>query len=361
MSGWWEQLLAGSADLSARRLAWRVMRQFADPAELAEQLGAEPEWLWTVAQESQSSSADAVKLLLQTRPQLTGQLPQTPGADLRCEAVVLMPPGPKNKPAVAESPRSRRKLQRATACISSQPGCGVGCPFCLTASLGYRGNLSANQIVEQVYWAGVVARQYGRRLRNVVFMGMGEPLHNPAAVMQSLEWLISQRGFGLSPRHITVSTAGVPGAMVELARRFPQVRMALSLHSADPQQRRELVPRACGAIDVLRNTIAQVNAYQIQPVWIEIVLFNQLNDSWEHAQQIIAFCRQLRVEVNLIPYNTAGNRQKFMACPRERCEVFAQVLRAAGIRTSIRTSLGASAQAACGQLSAEAIAPLAQV
>ncbi len=225
----WDQLLASTSDHSVRRMAWRVMRQFAKPTLIAEEFNLTPNWLWLVAKQSTAEAAEAIKLLL-TGPD-----------DVRCETVVLFPPGSK-----VTGVQSAARTLRATACISSQPGCGVGCPFCSTGTLGYRGNLSAQQIVEQVYWAGVTARQFGRRLRNVVFMGMGEPLHNSAAVFESLAWLISERGFGLSPRHVTVSTAGVPSGMLELARRFPRVRMALSLHSADADLRRRLVPRALG-------------------------------------------------------------------------------------------------------------------
>ncbi len=344
MSSLWELLLGTKSDYRTRRLAWRTMRQFAEPSRLAEEFDIEPHWLWSVAKQlaakqSKAESVEAIKLLL------TGH---NEGHDeRRCETVVLFPPG--RSGAV---PQTEAGTPRATACVSSQPGCGVGCPFCLTASLGYRGNLSTQQIVEQVYWAGVVARQYGRRLRNVVYMGMGEPLHNAAAVLESIAWLTAERGFGLSPRHITVSTAGVPSAMLQLARRFPRVRQALSLHSAEAQQRRELVPRAVGDLSALHRSVAAVNELQTQSVWIEVVLFDQLNDTLGHARKLVEFCRGLRIEVNLIPYNAAGNTATFAASPRQRREAFAGILREAGIRTTIRASLGATAEAACGQLTA---------
>lgn len=335
MSSLWDQLLAPTSDHNVRRMAWRTMRQFAAPSQIAEEFNFTPNWLWLVAKQSTAEAAEAIKLLL-TGPN-----------EVRCETVVLFPPGPK-VPEV----RSTAQRLRATACISSQPGCGVGCPFCSTGTLGYRGNLTAEQIVEQVYWAGVIARQLGRRLRNVVYMGMGEPLHNSAAVFASLEWLIAERGFGLSPRHLTVSTAGVPSAMLELARRYPRVSIALSLHSADPAQRRSLVPRATGDLSELQQVVAEVNRLQTQAVWIEVVLFDQLNDTVEHARSLIEFCRGLQVEVNLIPYNAASNSTLFTASPRLQRERFASLLREAGIRTTIRSSLGSTVSAACGQLTA---------
>ena len=360
MSSLWDQLLAPTRDHNVRRMAWRVMRQFAAPSLIAEEFNLTPNWLWLVAKQSTAEAAEAIKLLL------------TNEDDVRCETVVLFPPGPKAKEAqpvpssllatgntetlgefrYETEVRPVARTLRATACISSQPGCGVGCPFCSTGTLGYRGNLTAEQIVEQVYWAGVIARQLGRRLRNVVYMGMGEPLHNSAAVFASLDWLIAERGFGMSPRHLTVSTAGVPSAMLELARRYPRVSIALSLHSADPAQRRSLVPRATGDLSELHQVVAEVNRLQTQAVWIEVVLFDQFNDTVEHARSLIEFCRGLQVEVNLIPYNAASNSTLFTASPRTQRELFASLLRDAGIRTTIRSSLGATVSAACGQLTA---------
>ena len=339
MNRLWPALLVEPRDASQRRMAWRVMRQFCDPDQLTSEFGMHCDWQWQVAQRVVAEDGQAIKLRLAPAAGVGGDAAE----QLACECVVLFPPG-------AEGPRAIGKPPRATACISSQPGCGVGCPFCLTAGLGYRGNLSMEQIVEQVYWAGVVARQRGRRLRNVVFMGMGEPLHNTDNVLGAIDWLLASRGFGLSPRHITVSTAGVPGQMLRLARHAPGVRLALSLHSAFAQQRRELVPRACGDLQRLQQAIAAVNALQPQPVWIEMVLLDQCNDSLEHARELVNFCRGLQVEVNLIPYNAAGAVERFTPSPRDRRESFAKVLRSAGIRTTLRTSLGGSAKAACGQL-----------
>jgi 23S rRNA (adenine2503-C2)-methyltransferase len=229
----------------------------------------------------------------------------------------------------------------------------VGCPFCATGQLGYRGNLSAQEIIEQVYWAGVIAQGYHRRLRNVVFMGMGEPLHNLRAVLESLTWLTDDSGFGLSPRHITVSTAGVPGAMLELIHRFPRVRLALSLHAVDRQLRRRLVPRAVGDLHLLRTTIEKINRRQPHPVWLEIVLFAGVNDTLHHAQLVRDFSQGLNVEVNLIPYNSAVANPEFAPSPRPTREAFATLLRESGIRTTLRTSFGSENSAACGQLTTQ--------
>lgn len=354
----WDQLLCDRPDAQTKRMAWKVLRQFIDDEQIHGLSQQHPNWHWNVLNPPTTEKSAAIKLLLENRN------------GVRCETVVILPPGPAaGLGNQSNNGRTAGKPKRATACISSQPGCGVGCPFCATASLGYRGDLSASEILEQVLLAGRTARQLGRQLRNVVYMGMGEPLHNAAAVFESLHWLTAENGFGLSPRRITVSTAGVPAAMVALAKRYPHVRMALSLHAAERDLRRQLVPHAVSDLEQLRETIREVNFQQSRdsdrnrPVWIEVVLLDQCNDSIEHAQLLIEFCRGLCVEINLIPYNTTipisgGVLPRFAASPQPRREAFARVLRQAGIRTTLRTSFGSSNRAACGQLTAGVAQPL---
>lgn len=286
-------------------------------------------------------------------------------AGQRCEAVALFPGPPasliENKqdiaPTAIPADKSRSRLAvrpRATACISSQPGCGVGCPFCATGQLGYRGNLTAPEIVEQVYWAGCIARQHRRWLRNVVFMGMGEPLHNFASTMQAIQLLTDDEYFGLPQKRITVSTVGVPAAMLKLVNRFRNIRIALSLHSAQSELRRKLVPKAMNQLSSLREAIVAINLQQSCPVWLEVVLLAGVNDGLEDIDALLVFCQGLNVEVNLIPYNATTNSLGFAATAQSRREQIAQTLRAAGIRTTLRTSFGAEQQAACGQLTTAA-------
>lgn len=332
------------------KVRWKLFRQFQSPEQLAldpacQAVGFRAEDLtlnWSVLQSKGDHYAE--KLLLR-------RLLQDERPSVQCEAVALMPP----QRSVAT------KAARATACISSQPGCGVGCPFCATGRLGYQGNLTASEIAEQVYWVGRQAAARGRQLRNVVFMGMGEPLHNSQQVMQSLQWLTHPDLFGLPERRITVSTVGVPTAMLKLAQRFPMVKLALSLHSADPLQRRQLVPKAVADLEVLRETIRQLNQLQRDGVWLEVVMLGGVNDTLAQAQLLVQFCEGLKVEVNLIPYNSTSVLQSnsvqslsdvpaFKPSERPDREAFAQVLRSAGIRTTIRTSFGSESSAACGQL-----------
>lgn len=316
------------------KVRWKLFRQFQSPEQLrvnprfANSHGVIDDLRFSWQSVQVISDTHSRKLLLEN------------GEGVRCEAVALLP---------AKIANATRKA-RATACISSQPGCGVGCPFCATGTLGYRGNLSAIEIVEQVYWAGVQAAQADRQLRNVVFMGMGEPMHNLDNVLQAIDCLTDERLFGIAQRRILVSTVGVPRAMLELVTKFSGVRLALSLHSALPEQRRVLVPRAVADLDVLRDTIRRVSKLQSESVWIEVVLLAGVNDSLEHAQSLITFCEGLRVEVNLIPYNSTNVAVAYRASEKEVREGFAMKLREAGIRTTIRRSLGEDASAACGQL-----------
>jgi 23S rRNA (adenine2503-C2)-methyltransferase len=326
------------------KVRWKLFRQF-QPLDQLESAAFLKNW--NPVQFSGNEYAE--KMLLRRASELgsTGS---------QCEAVTLMPP--RRRGAV--------RTPRATACISTQPGCGVGCPFCATGFLGYRGNLSGSEIAEQVYWVGRQAAKHGRQLRNVVYMGMGEPLHNASNVVESLELLTDPKLFGLPQRRITVSTTGVPRAMLQLAHRFPRVKIALSLHAAVPDLRRQLVPKALADLELLRDTIRRLNEIQREGVWLEVVMLGGVNDSSACAEQLIRFCDGLRVEVNLIPYNptyslephqTASlqNGPVFIGSTLTAREAFAQTLRMAGIRTTIRTSFGNEASAACGQLQANRV------
>lgn len=262
----------------------------------------------------------------------------------------------------------RPRPTRATVCVSTQVGCGVGCSFCATGRMGLVRQLTATEILEQVLIARMQVKTWSQQadppihLRNVVFMGMGEPLHNQEAVTEAIDFLICDRGFGFSPRHITLSTVGVPEKMLAVAKRFPRLRIALSLHAAQSDLRRQLVPRATNDIERLREAIRQINSLDSEaPVWIEYALLSGVNDQIEHARQLIEFCRGLRVEINLIPYNNTTHArppsdrllhsaEEFQAPDRESARRFAQILRDQGIFTTLRNTLGESIQAACGQL-----------
>jgi 23S rRNA (adenine2503-C2)-methyltransferase len=235
--------------------------------------------------------------------------------------------------------------------------------------MGLQRQLSATEILEQVLFAKTVVREWSVEtgttihLRNVVLMGMGEPLHNDIAVSEALDFMLADRGFGFSPRHVTLSTVGVPEKMVAMARRFPRLRIALSLHAADSELRRRLVPRATNDIQLLRQAIQEINRIDAEePVWVEYALIAGINDGDEHARQLIRFCDGLRVEINVIPFNSTSHANAlpmrattecsmvYAAPDRASARRFAQHLREAGLFTTLRNTLGQSIQAACGQL-----------
>ncbi len=332
-----------------RKAWWHFLREFYTPQQLEANHAWRPSFHWQVEKRRGEISDRAIKLLLSVANQSESVCR---GKGLTCETVVLFPGHVPSEHSTTDWRRT--KNPRATACISSQIGCAVACPFCATGRQGLQANLSAGQIAEQVYWAGVVAKQQGHRLRNIVFMGMGEPLHNTEQVVAAIDLLTCEAAFGISARHITVSTIGVTRSMLRLASQFPRLRLALSLHSAIPDLRRQLVPKGAADLASLRAAIQRLNELQQSPVWLEVVLLKGVNDSPADAQRIVDFCEGLRVEVNLIPYNPTPTTQPFAATERPARELFAQILRNKGIRTTIRRSFGKDDYAGCGQLTGTA-------
>ncbi len=240
---------------------------------------------------------------------------------------------------------------RTTLCVSSQVGCAAACEFCATGKMGIAQNLQADEILDQVLQAGQLLAAEDRRLRNIVFMGMGEPLHNEENLYQSLESLTAGELFHHSPAKILVSTVGIPEAMVRCARRFPKVNIALSLHSVQQEVRERLVPLARQyPLDELRATLVQLNKLQKKPVMIEYLMFVGVNDSEDDAHALAEWLWDLNVHVNLIPYNPIDDAPQLSCTPRAERDAFAGVLKQAGLTTTIRYSLGADIAAACGQL-----------
>jgi 23S rRNA (adenine2503-C2)-methyltransferase len=273
--------------------------------------------------ERQNSASDgATKLLLRTRS----------GKDI--ESVIL-----------------RIGTGRVTLCVSSQAGCAVGCDFCSTGKLGLLANLTSGEILDQVVWANSILEAEGRKLRNIVFMGMGEPLHNTANLFEALEMLTATDGFHYAPQRITVSTVGIPEAALECVRAFPKVRMALSLHSAVQETRAAIVPLARRhTVADLRELVAALNDLQGEPVLIEYVLLGGVNDSAEERNALSRFLQGLSVHVNLIPFNPIRESPHLAAASRDSALTFAANLKADGFKVTLRHSLGREITAACGQL-----------
>jgi len=250
-----------------------------------------------------------------------------------------------------ESVLMRTGTGRVSLCVSSQVGCAAACEFCATGQMGIARNLSAAEILDQVVQAGEHIGREGRSIRNIVFMGMGEPFHNEEVVYEAVAKLLAPEIFHLAPGRILISTVGIPDAMLRCARRSPAVNLALSLHSVRPDVRRQLIPLAAKyTLDELRAAAAGVNKIQKNSLMIEYLLLAGVNDSAADALELIAWLRGLDVHVNLIPYNAIMSAPRLVATERPERDAFAAILREAGFVTTIRYSLGADIAAACGQL-----------
>ncbi|GAB7043292.1 MULTISPECIES: dual-specificity RNA methyltransferase RlmN [Catenuloplanes] len=251
---------------------------------------------------------------------------------------------------------------RVTACVSSQAGCGMACPFCATGQAGLTRNLSTAEIVDQVvYLAGVAASGAVAgsppRLSRVVFMGMGEPLANYPRVIAAVRRLTSPApdGLGLSQRHITVSTVGLVPAMRKLADEDLSVTLALSLHAPDDDLRDELVPvnqrwKVAEVLDAAWEYAARTG----RRVSIEYAMIRDVNDQPWRADLLGRLLAGKLAHVNLIPLNpTPGSRWDASPKPVER--EFVRRLRAAGVSTTVRDTRGQEIDGACGQLAASSV------
>jgi 23S rRNA (adenine2503-C2)-methyltransferase len=243
--------------------------------------------------------------------------------------------------------------ERHTLCISSQAGCAVGCPFCATGELGFGRDLQTAEILDQVRGASRRLQGEGRRLTNIVFMGMGEPLLNLDRVLAAIEALNDPHRFGLGARHITVSTSGVVPGIRRLTALGPQFTLAVSLHAARDPLRDVLVPLnrrwPVGEVIAAARDHATVTGRRIS---YEVTMIGGVNDTDADAQAMAALLRGDHAHVNLIPMNPVAHTP-WTASPMPVIERFASTLREAGIETTIRRNRGQEVGAACGQLAAE--------
>lgn len=234
---------------------------------------------------------------------------------------------------------------RTSLCISSQVGCAADCQFCATGRLGFKRNLTAAEMLDQVLLAKRLLREEGRTLRNVVVMGMGEPLRNEENLFQCLETLRDPRFFNLSEGHLMVSTVGIPDAMIRFAARFPKIQLALSLHSARQEVRERIMPVAkVQTLEKLKAVIPSLGEFMV-----EVLLLKGVNDGPEDIAALIEFLRGTKAHINLIQFNAHPCAQ-FEPVSEETRKAFADELKRAGFKVTLRYSLGDDIAAACGQL-----------
>jgi 23S rRNA (adenine2503-C2)-methyltransferase len=242
--------------------------------------------------------------------------------------------------------------ERYTACVSSQIGCSLSCKFCATGYIDRKRNLDFDEIYDEVVLINQQSEKvHGKKLTNIVFMGMGEPLLNYKNVLKAIERITSPYGLAMSPRRITVSTAGVAKQIKQLGDDKVKFKLALSLHAANDQKRHEIMP--INDSNNIRSLVDALNYFYKQTkneITFEYILFKDFNDSIEDANELIKLYRQVPVDlINLIEYNPI-DAAKFEKPDEKRVESFMAYLAKNKVNARLRRSRGKDIDAACGQL-----------
>ncbi len=243
--------------------------------------------------------------------------------------------------------------KRTTACVSSQVGCSLDCKFCATARLKRMRNLTPDEIVDQVIEADKQSREfYGKPLTNIVFMGMGEPLLNYENLMQAIDKITSNKGLGMAARRITVSTAGIPKRIKQMADENPRVGLAVSLHSAIDSIRTQIMPvnKRQGDLHELLSSLQYWYQKTKSKITFEYLIFKGINDDEKSIKALVNFARKVPSKVNLIEYNPIDDTDRFQQADEKVLEQYKKALNQAGIIATLRNSRGQDIDAACGQL-----------
>ena len=235
--------------------------------------------------------------------------------------------------------------ERATICMSSQAGCKMGCVFCMTGKQGFQGNLSSNEILNQFR-----SLPEFRRITNMVYMGMGEPLDNIDEVLKSLEILTSEWGYGWSPTRITVSTVGLLAGIKEFLEKS-RCHLAVSLHSPFDIERETLMPvQRTNSVEEILDFIRKFDLNAQRRVSFEYILFLGMNDTPRHIKELARILNGIKCRINIIRFHPIPGSQ-FKSPDPETTIRFREALNSKGILTTVRESRGVDIQAACGLLS----------
>jgi 23S rRNA (adenine2503-C2)-methyltransferase len=240
---------------------------------------------------------------------------------------------------------------RTTACISSQVGCSLSCTFCATGRLKLMRNLTAGEIFDQVvYLKDQAENRYQTPLTNIVYMGMGEPLLNYKNVLRSVELITGEEGLGMSPKRITVSTAGIAKMIRKLGDDQVKFNLALSLHAANDKKRSEIMEiNDTNNLEALADALRYFYEKTETRVTFEYIIFKDFNDRIEDAQELAAFARCVPCKINIIEYNPIDDGA-FQQAETEKVNAFAAYLESKNLIVNVRRSRGKDIDAACGQL-----------
>lgn len=241
--------------------------------------------------------------------------------------------------------------KRMTACVSCQVGCSLDCAFCATGRLKLLRNLSAGEIMDQVAFLKKLAKEkYNQNLTNIVYMGMGEPMLNYKNVLRSIDMVTSEKGLGMSPRRITVSTAGIAKMIKKLGDDQVKFNLAVSLHAANDKKRSVIMPiNEKNNLEDLKEAIQYFYSKTGTRLTYEYIIFDAFNDSLEDAQELAEFCKITPCKVNIIEYNPIDGGGFKQAKP-EKTDAFAAYLEERNLIVNVRKSRGKDIDAACGQL-----------
>ncbi|MDA9809683.1 23S rRNA (adenine(2503)-C(2))-methyltransferase RlmN [Flavobacteriales bacterium] len=241
--------------------------------------------------------------------------------------------------------------KRMTACVSVQVGCSLDCAFCATGKLKRVRNLNADEIYDQVVMINEQSiNEYEIPISNIVYMGMGEPLLNYNSVIKSIDKITSPDGLGMSPKRITVSTAGISKMILKLADDKVKFNLALSLHAANDEKRNKIMPiNESNTLDTLMESMIYFSEKTGTRPTLEYIIFKDFNDEISDAEELFQFGKSFPSKVNIIEYNSIDDG-KYQQAERKKVDAFAAYLESKKVIVNIRRSRGKDIDAACGQL-----------
>jgi len=245
---------------------------------------------------------------------------------------------------------------RMTACVSSQVGCSLSCKFCATGKMDRIRNLNADEIYDQVaILHSQSTEQYGIPLSNIVYMGMGEPLLNYNNVLSSIDRITSSDGLGMSPKRITVSTAGIAKMIKKLGDDSVRFNLALSLHAANEAKRSKIMPiNEQNSLESLKEALVYFHDKTGSRITFEYIVFKDFNDTLIDAKELALFCKAVPCKINLIEYNPIDG-EDFINTEEDKLEAFNKYLESKNLICNIRRSRGKDIDAACGQLANKSV------